>query len=784
MNLSAHPFRSLLTLLLLISASFSVSALSPAPTSRPQHPEGRQSVGLVLSGGGAKGIAHIGVIQALEEHGVPIDYITGTSMGAIVGGLYAAGYTPAEMMDLIESRAFSYWSTGTIDQRLTYYYSQPAPTPALATINFSDLAHGGKLKPLLPTSLINPLPMNFAFMELFSPYTAQCGGDFDRLFVPLRTVTSDVYTKHKVVCRSGSLGDAVRASMSFPIVFKPTELDSTLMFDGGIYDNFPVDVMREDFNPNIMIGVDVSNPDTKPRTGDVMQQLEDMIIQNNDYSLPADWGIKIKVDVSHYSLLDFGKAREIYQAGYDRAMEMMDSLLIRVTAREKAGVRDSARTVFKSHTPKLIFDSVNVVGGTPVQNDYIKYLFTRNSPDTFGIPRARESFYQAVTSGKVADFMPKATFNPIDSLFTLNLSGSMKNRFTASAGGFISTGTSSMFYLGAGYSTLSLHALNASLQAWAGQSYLALAGSAQIQMLTMTPGSFRIEGVMSRQKFQQSDVLFFKDKAPAFVIHHEGFGRLSYLMAAGRHGRLDFGIAGGRLDDRYYPVNIDNISDISRDRAIQDMGVLHAGYSRSTLDNENFPTRGAYVDVILSGIASRSVFTPGNDSVSDRSVSHPLYGRLKVTTRNYFPVYHRLSLGIETEILSSTRKLSHNYSQAVVEASAFNPTPSSYNAFNPSFRANSYLTVGVVPVWTIGQLLQLRGRAHLFLPARPIRDNNGIAEYGPWFTSPQFFGEAAAVVTLPFAEVKAYANYLTAPHGNWNLGISLGMFIQAPKLIR
>ena len=84
--------------------------------------ESGQSVGLVLSGGGAKGIAHIGVIKALEEHNIPIDYVAGTSMGAIVGGLYAAGYTPEEMLDLILSPGFSMWSTGQIDPNLTYYF--------------------------------------------------------------------------------------------------------------------------------------------------------------------------------------------------------------------------------------------------------------------------------------------------------------------------------------------------------------------------------------------------------------------------------------------------------------------------------------------------------------------------------------------------------------------------------------------------------------------------------------------------------------------------------------
>ncbi|MDE5982734.1 MAG: patatin-like phospholipase family protein, partial [Duncaniella sp.] len=174
----------------LISSILSIIALASFAS------ETNPSVGLVLSGGGAKGIAHIGVIQALEDNDIPIDYITGTSMGAIVGGLYAAGYTPAEMMELIGSKGFTDWSTGQIDEKLEYFFSQPDPTPALFLLNLGE-NDSAKVSPMLPTSLINPLPMNFAFMELFAAYTAQCNENFDNLFVPFRCVTSDVYAKHK-----------------------------------------------------------------------------------------------------------------------------------------------------------------------------------------------------------------------------------------------------------------------------------------------------------------------------------------------------------------------------------------------------------------------------------------------------------------------------------------------------------------------------------------------------------------------------------------------------------
>lgn len=132
-----------------------------------------QKVGLVLSGGGAKGAAHIGVIKALEENGIPIDYITGTSAGAIVGSLYAMGYTPEEMVELMLSEEFSYWQTGTVENEYKYYFKRPDPTPEFGHFSI-DMTDSLQVKAsFLPQSLINPIQMNQAFMALFSQATAK-----------------------------------------------------------------------------------------------------------------------------------------------------------------------------------------------------------------------------------------------------------------------------------------------------------------------------------------------------------------------------------------------------------------------------------------------------------------------------------------------------------------------------------------------------------------------------------------------------------------------------------
>ena len=145
--------------------------------------------------------------------------------------------------------------------------------------------------------------------------TAACKGDFDKLFVPFRCIASDVYNKQQLIMRNGDLGDAVRASMSFPFMFKPIEINNVLAYDGGIYNNFPTDVMKEDFHPDIIIGSIVSTNPTKPKEDDLMSQIENMVMQKTDYSIPDSVGISMTFKYDNVNLMDFQRIDELHDIG-------------------------------------------------------------------------------------------------------------------------------------------------------------------------------------------------------------------------------------------------------------------------------------------------------------------------------------------------------------------------------------------------------------------------------------------------------------------------------------
>ncbi|MCM1504311.1 MAG: patatin-like phospholipase family protein [Muribaculum sp.] len=752
----------------------------------------RQSVGLVLSGGGAKGIAHIGVIKALEDNDIPIDYVTGTSMGAIVGGLYASGYSPDEMLDLIQSKGFKYWSTGTIDPADVYYFGQAEPMPRWASINLS-LRDSTSAYGILPSSLISPLPMNIAFVELFAKYTAQCRGDFNRLFVPLRTVTSDVYHKHKIVCSSGSLGDAIRASMSFPIVFSPIEMDGVLVYDGGIYDNFPVDVMRDEFAPDIMIGIDVSSPDKKPERNNIMQQVEDMIIQNNDYSLPEDEGIKLRVKVQQFGLLDFSKCMEIYQIGYDYAMSMMDSIKSRISARSPKAEVLSRRQSFKDSTPKVVFRSVSATGASKAENDFVREMFIPKHTDTFGIEHARQVYYELVTPGHYRDLVPKAVLDTASGMFDLNLFVDPKKDFSLGLGGYITTSSNSMLFLSTSYHRTGYNALNVSIDGWIGQSYLAGMVSGRMNLRTNRPSYILMRGVISRQNLPENSRLFNYD-AEAVVTSSQAFAKFTYGMEAGRTGKLDLTLGGGRLANRFYNgLTQIEAEEYGKSRLVHHLGILQASFDDNTLDNRTAPLSGHQFTSTLSGVAGNATYLPlGHDSDGD-SRSHPAWVQFNLNYRKFWRINPTFSFGLNARIAASSQKLLDTYGATMVMLPAFHPTPSSYDRFYPELRAPQFATIGIEPVWSITRMLQLRGQFHCFMPFRQVlpdiqakADIPGTdikARYGDWFSSRKFFTEIDATYTLPFAQISAFVNYANTSSHRWNVGISFGLFLLAPRFI-
>lgn len=741
-----------------------------------------QTVGLVLSGGGAKGIAHIGIIKALEENNVPIDYVAGTSMGAIVGAWYAMGYTPDDMLNLILSDDFSLWSRGIFDERYVYYFKKPDPTPEIVTFNVA-LQDSTKFEPhFLPNSLINPFPMNYAFMSLFASYSAQCDGNFDNLFIPFRAVASDVYHKREVVLRDGDLGDAVRASMSFPFVFKPIEIDSVLVYDGGIYNNFPVDVMKSDFNPDIIIGSIVAAKIDKPKEDDLINQIENMVMQKSDYTLDPEDGILMRFDLSDVGLLDFPKARQIAKIGYDYAMELMDSIKSRIPRELSQETRQLQRMVFKSKTPDLVFDSVSVEGGNHQQKEYIRRQFERS--DRFTDEDAKAAYYKTISDGKISDLIPHARYDKESGLFNLDLNAKVHDQLSVGMGGFISSTSSNQICIGAHYRTVSLNSLDVDLTGQIGQSYTSGILSARFDLKTAIPMYLKMQAVASKQKFYQNETLFYSDRMPSFVTQSEQYVKLRLGLPFLTSSKAVVSVGYGSMTDKYYQSNTVDFSTNEQDRSRYDLFVASMKFDRNNLDSYMYPTAGTDCSVLGLLAYGKERFRPYDITVQSNSTQTLSWLQLEGNIHTYLPISNKFVLGLRGKAVVSSKGLLSNYTSTIAQAPAFTPTPHSQTIFNPAFRSTQYLAAGVIPIWKIMNNLQFRNEFYLFAPFRQIYEG---ADYEPYygraFSKYHFMGESSVVLNLSFASIALYANYYDYPARNWNFGINIGLLVFSPKFL-
>lgn len=741
-----------------------------------------QTVGLVLSGGGAKGIAHIGIIKALEENNVPIDYVAGTSMGAIVGAWYAMGYTPDDMLNLILSDDFSLWSRGIFDERYVYYFKKPDPTPEIVTFNVA-LQDSTKFEPhFLPNSLINPFPMNYAFMSLFAPYSAQCDGNFDNLFIPFRAVASDVYHKREVVLRDGDLGDAVRASMSFPFVFKPIEIDSVLVYDGGIYNNFPVDVMKSDFNPDIIIGSIVAAKIDKPKEDDLINQIENMVMQKSDYTLDPEDGILMRFDLSDVGLLDFPKARQIAKIGYDYAMELMDSIKSRIPRELSQETRQLQRMVFKSKTPDLVFDSVSVEGGNHQQKEYIRRQFERG--DRFTDEDAKAAYYKTISDGKISDLIPHARYDKESGLFNLDLNAKVHDQLSVGMGGFISSTSSNQICIGAHYRTVSLNSLDVDLTGQIGQSYTSGILSARFDLKTAIPMYLKMQAVASKQKFYQNETLFYSDRMPSFVTQSEQYVKLRLGLPFLTSSKAVVSVGYGSMTDKYYQSNTVDFSTNEQDRSRYNLFVASMKFDRNNLDSYMYPTAGTDCSVLGLLAYGKERFRPYDITVQSNSTQTLSWLQLEGNIHTYLPISNKFVLGLRGKAVVSSKGLLSNYTSTIAQAPAFTPTPHSQTIFNPAFRSTQYLAAGVIPIWKIMNNLQFRNEFYLFAPFRQIYEG---ADYEPYygraFSKYHFMGESSVVLNLSFASIALYANYYDYPARNWNFGINIGLLVFSPKFL-
>jgi NTE family protein len=303
--------------LLLALSSIPTPAQDQQPSQQPAPPQPapRPRIGLALSGGGARGLAHIGVLQWMEENHIPIDSIAGTSIGGLVGALYATGRSPAEMRQFVEA---IHWDEAVAGEpsypQLSFRRKEDRRTDQIP----SKLGLKNGLKG--PIGFSAGQGVGLLLDRIAFPYSTVTS--FDDLPIPFRCVATDMLSGDAVVLKDGSLAQSLRATMAIPGLFTPVELNGQVLADGGLVDNIPTDVARQ-MNADIVIAVNIGTPligrkDLESITSFLTQAVDIMTLGNDRRALRlAD--AQIAPDLGAFTALDFPHADEIIRLGYQGA---------------------------------------------------------------------------------------------------------------------------------------------------------------------------------------------------------------------------------------------------------------------------------------------------------------------------------------------------------------------------------------------------------------------------------------------------------------------------------
>jgi NTE family protein len=744
-----------------------------------------QKVGLVFSGGGAKGLAHIGVLKALEENNIPIDYITGTSMGGVIGAMYAAGYSPEEMEKIALSEEFQSWVSGRFDSDYRYYFKKKADNPAFFSANIKvDRGFQTSLR----SSLVNDIPLNFALLELLGQASADARDNFDNLFVPFRCIVADIFSQKMIPIKNGSLVEAVRGTMTVPLVYRPIKVDGKYVFDGGLYNNFPVDVMMKDFSPEVIIGSNVSSKtyNEYPKENDeklLNRSFTYMLLSKTDSTAIGENGIFIQPDLTSHSATNFSNIEEIIQSGYEATQAEIEAIRARIGRRISKVKVQEKRKAFKDRGSELAFDNIVVTGINPRQKQYVERVFRSDSNDLH-LDNIKEGYYKLVADDNFESVYPRISYQNNTEVYDFELQVRPQKNFKVDFGGSISSRPISNIYLGLQYNFLRNYSYTFSTNFYAGRFYESAQGTARVDIPAPVPVYLETELTYNHWNYFNTSRISFNDVDPIFIEQSDRRAVLKTGIPLPGNGKVE--AVGGYINfnDNFSPNNVFTSGDLLDQSRFNGM-VLGLSAEKNTLNRKQYADHGFYLHLGAHYFQGEEKYQPGNifrnesffSEIQQRSMDHH-WVRLKLSAEQFVFSTKNYSLGYVAEGVMSNKPNFSTYKSTILSAPAFFPLQDSKSLVLEKFRANTYAAIGLKNVLNLKKNLDLRVEGFVFQPLEEFKlEDYQSTNYGSVLAGRRYAASLGFVYHTPIGPISMSYNHYDDPAKRNGLIFHLGYLI-------
>jgi NTE family protein len=709
--------------------------------------EDRPSVGLVLTGGGARGAAHVGVLLALEDSGIPIDYVVGTSVGALVGGYYASGWSPQFMWSMLSTEEFRCRVTGQPQQEFVFGSAPHSPS----VFNIRLGTDRGDVR----GHLISSLALDWGLMEELTPACAAAHSDFDSLMVPFRCVSSDVLAKKDTVFSGGNLAQSIRASMSFPFYMQPVWLDGRPFYDGGLYNNRPVDVMIEHFDPDIILVSGVESAAADFKSDDLISQLEALVVR---YPEPDSSSRVFEIDIDlDVSTLDFDESTRACEAGYAQGLAFIDAHQSDLPRLNQLDAIVHKRTHFTDALPEFEVDQIQLQGLDLNQQRYAEQVLGFRGRNQ-NVDALKRGLFLLEADSYVGRVFPTAQES--NGAFEVLLDATKERDLKLELGGNISSRGMSMGHAAVGLNRFTRLPFTLQLASTVGQLYTDFGAGIKFHVPAAIPVVFEPVFNFRRWNYTRELVGFLREIRPTFLTsaEMEWGGRLE--ISTGLRSALRVSLLGLKTTDKTYAEWLFSPEDLTNDDRFggAQLGVI---WMHKSLNHRQFPTHGHKVDLggrYFSGDYA-SEFSPlGVVDTRNSDQSEVSFWRGFAQIQSFMSVTERWSVGLNVEGRVSNEKLRTTYRGSLAQAPVYDPMPGGRALFLENFRAFGYHAYGAITDLELIYGVHLRAEIHAF-KATPGIDN---ADKGPRliYDSPVFWMSGARVwKELPIGPISAGIEY-------------------------
>ena len=738
-----------------------------------------QSVALVLSGGGAKGLAHIGVLKALEENEVPIDYIVGTSMGGVVGGCYAAGFTADEIEAIMVSQNFLDWVNGNFDSRYNYYFNRSADDASWLSL---DLSLDSTFNANLNTSLANDIFLNFALAEKLAQQSALANFNFDSLFVPFRTIAAEVFTQKQVVIKNGRLNNALRATMSVPFFYKPVKVNDKYLFDGGIYNNFPVDIAKKEFDPDVIIGVNVSSKvfDEYPYDKDdklISQSLLYMLLDKSEPSSVGEDGYYIEPNLKGYSALDFDKAASMIDSGYVSGLELVEKIKGRLKRKVTCEGLAQKRNEFTKNIKPFVFDDIKLQGFNSNQRKYIKKIFNFQDGKQYYLNDIKKGYFRLTSESYFQSIYPDIRFDSSRNAYEFELVDRPHDDLSLKVGGALATRNISHLFLGLDYYYFNKMLTKYTLNAYVGDFYKALRAKARFKL----PGKhqFYIEPNLTINDWDFLDVddILTSGSSPTPILQIDRSFGVDIAFPLGSKYKVSLNSSVINNETRYY----NNPESFTSADTLDQLGLngyrTEINVSSNTLNRKQFANKGKAFTLSLNYYGLNEDYEPGStSSLSAVDESHD-WVSARLDLEQYFQA-GKLSYGYYLSGVASNQPFFANFMGSVFNSPGFFPLLDSRTLFLEEFRAHNFIGGGVRSVLGIRKNLDLRAEFYAFKPINGIVSNGEMgADYDEFGGELPFAGILSGVLHSPLGPISLNFTYYDVDESRFGVFLNMGFLL-------